>query len=163
MLPLVNTKFAVHWAPSVSVCTPGWIAAVAAGAHVGAAEACETDGTRTEPVRRATRMRTRAEIFTGADTPTGPLGKPWFPKVPPSHRPSAYAGAAEPGRQRVRQLGVGEVAGQATCPSGRINTAAGAATSPIDRELPHAVVGRVDHPDAVGPRRDVEARRAHRG
>src|SRR4051794_32629243 len=28
-------KFAVHWAPSVNVCTPGWIAADAAGAHAG--------------------------------------------------------------------------------------------------------------------------------
>jgi hypothetical protein len=32
-----KTKFAVHCAPLVKVCTPGWIAAVAAGAHVGAA------------------------------------------------------------------------------------------------------------------------------
>src|SRR3954453_1582152 len=68
VVPLVNTKLAVHWAPSVSVCTPGWIGAVAAGAHVGAAEACEIDGTSTEPVRRATTMRTRAEIFTATDT-----------------------------------------------------------------------------------------------
>jgi hypothetical protein len=33
------TKFAVHCAPLVSVWTPGWIVAVAAGAHVGAAAA----------------------------------------------------------------------------------------------------------------------------
>src|SRR3954464_7113676 len=36
-VPSVKMKFAVHCAPSVTVCTPGWIAAVAAGAHVGAA------------------------------------------------------------------------------------------------------------------------------
>src|SRR4029078_4846173 len=36
-VPSVKTKLAVHCAPSVSVCTPGWIAAVGAGAQVGAA------------------------------------------------------------------------------------------------------------------------------
>ena len=30
----VKTKFAVHWAPSVYIIVPGWIFAVAAGAHV---------------------------------------------------------------------------------------------------------------------------------
>src|SRR5436305_7431964 len=30
-------KFAVHWAPSVNSCTPGWMAALDDGAHVGAA------------------------------------------------------------------------------------------------------------------------------
>jgi hypothetical protein len=34
-----NTKFDVHCAPCVSVCTPGCTGAVAAGAHVGAAAA----------------------------------------------------------------------------------------------------------------------------
>src|SRR3954451_18679122 len=32
-------KFAVHWAPSVNVCTPGWIGAVAAGAQAEAVPA----------------------------------------------------------------------------------------------------------------------------
>src|SRR2546429_5713321 len=32
-------KFAVHCAPFVKACTPGWIAADAAGAHVGSAVA----------------------------------------------------------------------------------------------------------------------------
>ena len=31
----MKTKFAVHWAPSVYIIVPGWIFAVAAGAHVG--------------------------------------------------------------------------------------------------------------------------------
>jgi hypothetical protein len=34
-----NTKFAVHCAPSENVWMPGWIGAVAAGAHVGTAAA----------------------------------------------------------------------------------------------------------------------------
>src|SRR6266540_4244669 len=34
-----KTKLAVHWAPAVTVWTPGWIGAVAAGAQVGAAAA----------------------------------------------------------------------------------------------------------------------------
>ncbi len=29
----MKTKFAVHWAPSVYACTPGWMVAVSAGAH----------------------------------------------------------------------------------------------------------------------------------
>ena len=46
---------------------------------------------------------------------------------------------------------------QATCPSGRINTAAGRSDLAEDRELPHAVVLGVDQPDSIRPRRDVEA------
>src|SRR4051794_37651952 len=37
--PSKKTKFAVHWAPSVKVWTPGCTAADEAGAHVGAAAA----------------------------------------------------------------------------------------------------------------------------
>src|SRR6267378_2824036 len=37
--PLVKMKFAVHCPPCVKVCTPGWMAAVAAGAHADAAGA----------------------------------------------------------------------------------------------------------------------------
>jgi hypothetical protein len=37
--PSLKMKCDVHWAPSVSVWTPGWIAAVAAGAHAEAAGA----------------------------------------------------------------------------------------------------------------------------
>jgi hypothetical protein len=35
----VDTKLAVHCAPSVYICTPGVIVAWPSGAHVGAAEA----------------------------------------------------------------------------------------------------------------------------
>jgi hypothetical protein len=34
--PSLKMKFEVHWAPFVTVCTPGWIVAVAAGAHADA-------------------------------------------------------------------------------------------------------------------------------
>src|SRR2546423_1881225 len=37
--PFVKMKFDVHWAPWVNVWTPGWMAAVAAGAHADAAGA----------------------------------------------------------------------------------------------------------------------------
>src|SRR3954451_20336676 len=47
-------KFAVHCAPSVKTCTPGWIVAVAAGAHVGAAEA------ETAPIASAASAASRA-------------------------------------------------------------------------------------------------------
>ena len=33
----MKTKLAVHWAPWVYIIVPGWILAVAAGAHCGAA------------------------------------------------------------------------------------------------------------------------------
>ena len=46
---------------------------------------------------------------------------------------------------------------QATCPSGRINTAGGRSDLAEDRELPHAIVRGVDQPDSIRPRRDVEA------
>ena len=45
---------------------------------------------------------------------------------------------------------------QATCPSGRINTAGGRSDFAKDRELPHAIVSGVDQPDSTGPRRNVE-------
>src|SRR3954453_14644679 len=35
-VPSLNTKFAVHWAPLVNVCTPGWTVALPAGAHARA-------------------------------------------------------------------------------------------------------------------------------
>jgi hypothetical protein len=38
-VPSVNTKLAVHWAPSVTVCTPGWIVASSVGAQLVAAVA----------------------------------------------------------------------------------------------------------------------------
>ena len=44
--PLVKMKFDVHWAPSVNVCTPGWMAAVAAGAHADAAGASTSAASR---------------------------------------------------------------------------------------------------------------------
>src|SRR5438270_3052960 len=37
LLESEKTKLAVHCAPFVNVCTPGWIGALAAGAHVGVA------------------------------------------------------------------------------------------------------------------------------
>src|SRR6476661_254252 len=53
-VPLVKTKLAVHCAPSVVVWTPGWIAADAAGAHVGAAPTGCTDVLRPSTARVAT-------------------------------------------------------------------------------------------------------------
>src|SRR6185312_15989569 len=53
-----NTKFAVHWAPSVRTWTPGWIVALAAGAHVGAAEADAAPVAHSRA--RAARRRSRA-------------------------------------------------------------------------------------------------------
>src|SRR3954451_22618972 len=55
-VPSVNTKFDVHWPPSVTVCTPGWMAAVAAGAHVGAAAAGSATATAATAMRTATVM-----------------------------------------------------------------------------------------------------------
>src|SRR4051812_50105556 len=58
-VPLVKTKFAVHWPPSVTVWTPGWIVAVEAGAHADAIDgamaraaiaAGAAEGRRSKPV-----------------------------------------------------------------------------------------------------------------
>src|SRR5690242_7895827 len=47
-------KFAVHWAPSVNVWTPGWTVAVAAGAQADAA-----DGTMASAASAAAAARSR--------------------------------------------------------------------------------------------------------
>src|SRR3954471_12050589 len=51
-VPEVKTKFAVHWAPAVKVCTPGWTVAVDAGAQAEAAPV----GTMAAPTMRAVAM-----------------------------------------------------------------------------------------------------------
>src|SRR2546421_9417629 len=38
LVPSLKMKLAVHWAPSVNVWTPGWTAAVPAGAHAPAVD-----------------------------------------------------------------------------------------------------------------------------
>src|SRR3954466_7791679 len=53
-VPSVKTKLAVHCPPAVTVCTPGCTAAVAEGAHVGAAEAPSPN----EPMPRTVRVVT---------------------------------------------------------------------------------------------------------
>src|SRR3954452_5512028 len=55
-------KLAVHWAPSVRVCTPGCTAAVAAGAHVGAALA--DPAIASVPARAARTATTDERNFT---------------------------------------------------------------------------------------------------
>src|SRR5205085_7802042 len=72
-------KLAVHCAPPVSVCTPGWTAAVAAGAHVGAPWAGAVPATpaktrRAEDARAATGTTRRRRIAT-----TYPHGTGWIP------------------------------------------------------------------------------------
>src|SRR3954451_1849457 len=60
-------KLAVHWAPWVSVWTPGWMAAVAAGAHTGALragaiEAMPLNKTSSAPARPASERRRSGRI-----------------------------------------------------------------------------------------------------
>src|SRR5688572_12443691 len=57
-LPRVKMKLAVHCAPAVYIITPGWMVAVAAGAHPPAGGAACADGVgmtaaTSEPVMRA--------------------------------------------------------------------------------------------------------------
>src|SRR5690349_11130002 len=70
-----KTKFAVHCAPAVKVWTPGWIGAVAAGAHVGAALAegasATTKGTATVAHVTAA-AKTQASSFMGWSSLNGP-------------------------------------------------------------------------------------------
>src|SRR5205823_13355570 len=75
VVPLVNTKFAVHCAPAVKVWTPGWIGAVAAGAQVGAALAegasAATNG-RATVAHVTAAAKTRASNFMGRSSLGGP-------------------------------------------------------------------------------------------
>src|SRR5256886_12935463 len=70
-----KTKFAVHCAPAVKVWTPGWIGAVAAGAHVGAALAegasAATNG-RATVAHVTAAAKTRASNFMGSSSLGGP-------------------------------------------------------------------------------------------
>src|SRR4051794_11952806 len=79
-------KFAVHWAPSVNSCTPGWMAALDDGAHVGAALAAvpAASGARhptasstaeaEAPFRRPVAQETRTYPSLLLATPVYPLG-----------------------------------------------------------------------------------------
>src|SRR4051794_24227775 len=64
LLESTYTKLAVHWAPWVSVWTPGWMAAVEAGAHDGALRAGAIDAIPANTIkatpRRAARERRRS-------------------------------------------------------------------------------------------------------
>src|SRR4051812_18087283 len=78
-------KFAVHWAPSVNSCTPGWMAALDDGAHVGAALAAvpAASGARhpvasstaeaAAPFRRPVAQETRTYPSLLLATPVYPL------------------------------------------------------------------------------------------
>src|SRR5438874_1954685 len=64
--PFVKMKLAVHWPPAVMVWTPGWIAAVAAGAHAGAGLAGPT---KTMSMRAADARAARMAVFTAYVSP----------------------------------------------------------------------------------------------
>src|SRR3954470_13688021 len=73
-----NTKLAVHCAPSVNVCTPGSIGALAAGAHAGSADALAAPAAqaartamRTGSRRRMADLPPANRLVTGATTPVG--------------------------------------------------------------------------------------------
>jgi hypothetical protein len=57
-------KFAVHCAPPVRVCTPGWIVAVAAGAQAGAAPLDGVDAAANEAVKKLAATTARTDFFT---------------------------------------------------------------------------------------------------
>src|ERR1700760_443372 len=61
--PSVKMKFAVHWAPSVNVCTPGWIVAVAAGAQADAADGAMASAATAAAAARSRRCMGLASWF----------------------------------------------------------------------------------------------------
>src|SRR3954470_24398624 len=67
-------KFDVHWAPLVSVCTPGWTGAVAAGAHEGALRAGATPATPAKTTSTAARRAAAGRTRSGRITTTYPDG-----------------------------------------------------------------------------------------
>src|SRR4029453_9686939 len=86
LVPSVKMKLAVHCAPSVSVCTPGWTAAVAAGAHVGAAFADDVVTAAPASPSRAQKTATmQLRRMAGLDDtgpPPGWVTNPFSPTPP---------------------------------------------------------------------------------
>src|SRR6266576_5116108 len=66
------------------------------------------------------------------------------------------SGRSEPGRKRLRQRWVLEVSRPGDMPVGTDQHSRGRRYLAKDRELPHAVVPRVDQPDSIRPGSDVE-------
>src|SRR5690606_16925789 len=86
----------VHWAPSVYICTPGWIAAVSAGAQVGAAETDEPVATRPAPASAsapAAAARGRMKRMGCLPRGSGPADRRHHPEQRRMTR-SGYAGLA---------------------------------------------------------------------
>src|SRR5436309_10981877 len=66
------------------------------------------------------------------------------------------SGRSEPGRKCLRQLWVREVSRPGDMPVGSDQHGRGRSDLAKDWELPPAVVPRVDQPDSIRPRSDVE-------
>src|SRR5437899_1890497 len=83
-------KLAVHWAPLVNSCTPGWMVAVDADAQVGVAPAVvagiRTETGRTSPARIAMRRRTFFSVGVVMTTIFSLFRRAPFPTLPvPRH------------------------------------------------------------------------------
>ena len=72
VVPLVKTKFAVHCAPAVNVCTPGWTAAVAAGAHWGVLPEVAGTPINVQTAATATSRTRRGMCFNEASVKPAP-------------------------------------------------------------------------------------------
>ena len=93
VLPLRNTKFAVHCAPSVISWTPGWMVALPTAAHLGAADAPGAAGRSVVAANRAMRTKTARNSFHDKTI------------YPSRARPKRRAGASQTRATPRRQAG----------------------------------------------------------
>src|SRR5207302_8079658 len=93
-------KLAVHWAPAVNSCTPGWMAALDEGAHVGAAAAVPPDASGANAPTTTSSVTTDAARRNCLPTRTSPSrfdGGPRPTQVRPCSNPSTASARDSPG------------------------------------------------------------------
>src|SRR5438270_12854044 len=141
-------KFAVHWAPAVNSCTPGWMAALDEGAHVGAAVAVAPSASGASAPATTSTATTDAARRTCLTQETRTVSLPArrragsYPVRPPSKQGSgerALDGAT---------LGVYAVGGELTEGGPRERTLAGLAQRRAPRHRRRRL--RRPHPGAAG-------------
>ena len=107
-MPRVKTKLAVHWASSVTITAPGWIVAVAAGAHCGAETALGVSPSQptTDPIATAATVATRLTLCAPTCHPSNSCptsyGSPPPVGSPANLRGRGGASVAPPRSIRVR-------------------------------------------------------------
>ena len=142
-VPRVKMKLAVHWAPSVNICTPGWMVAVAAGAHPPAGGAAVAVGVGTTVAMSVPAIEDRHSA-----EPTNEMRS--HEVLPPDCRARRRHGSPGSGRSPARTAGFGQVTAARTW-ARTASTSAGSTSNRSGRSNRSARrVGQLG-PDAGGP------------